>query len=176
MFCATIQEFAFSLPTDSGLLRTSVVAGEPIDQAEVLSLTAMAQSLFVTITIESRALDRVRIAFRSGLKPPNCSMRCAIRGSMLIPTIRRLNGSAAGSRIMLSSAKTDACSIASQKATGWPSPAVASPRCELRRQRSRKISRRARLPTSTLLANGSASRKVRIKRSGPAPGRVLQPL
>ena len=63
MFCATIQEFAFSLPTDSGLLRTSVVAGEPIDQAEVLSLTAMAQSLFVTITIESHALDRVSDCF-----------------------------------------------------------------------------------------------------------------
>ena len=59
MSCAAIQEFAFSLPADSGLLRTSVSAGEPIDQAEVLSLGAMAQSLFVTVTVESRGLDRV---------------------------------------------------------------------------------------------------------------------
>jgi hypothetical protein len=59
MFCAAIQEFAFSLPADAGLLRASVSAGEPIDQTEVLSLAAMAQSLFVTATIESRRLDRV---------------------------------------------------------------------------------------------------------------------
>jgi hypothetical protein len=59
MFCAAIQEFAFSLPTDAGLLRAGVSAGEPIDQTEVLSLAAMAQSLFVTATIESRRLDRV---------------------------------------------------------------------------------------------------------------------
>jgi hypothetical protein len=31
----------------------------PIDQAEVLSLAAIAQSLFVSTTLESRTLDRV---------------------------------------------------------------------------------------------------------------------
>jgi hypothetical protein len=36
-----------------------VTAGEPIDQAEVLSLMAIAQSLFVSTTLESRTLDRV---------------------------------------------------------------------------------------------------------------------
>jgi hypothetical protein len=59
MFCAAIQEFAYSLPADAGLLRASLIAGEPVDQTEVLSLAAMAQSLFVTTTIESRRLDRV---------------------------------------------------------------------------------------------------------------------
>jgi hypothetical protein len=60
MFCAAIQEFAYCLPADAGLLHASVSAGEPIDQTEVLSLAAMAQSLFVTATIESRRLDRVK--------------------------------------------------------------------------------------------------------------------
>jgi hypothetical protein len=59
MFCAAIQEFASSLLADAGLLRASVSAGEPIDQTEVLSLAAMAQSLFVTVTVESRKFDRV---------------------------------------------------------------------------------------------------------------------
>lgn len=59
MFSPVIQEFGFSLPADSGLLRASVIAGEPIDQTEVLSLAAIAQSLFVSTTLESRMLNRV---------------------------------------------------------------------------------------------------------------------
>jgi hypothetical protein len=59
MFSPVIQEFAVCLPADSGLLRASVIAGEPIDQTEVLSLAAIAQSLFVSITLESRTLNRV---------------------------------------------------------------------------------------------------------------------
>jgi hypothetical protein len=59
MFSPVIQEFAFSLPADSYLLRAQVTAGEPIDQAEVLSLMAIAQSLFVSTTLESRTLNRV---------------------------------------------------------------------------------------------------------------------
>jgi hypothetical protein len=53
------QEFSFSLPLDNGLLRQSVMAGEPIDLAEVLSLAAMAQALFISVTLESRTLEWV---------------------------------------------------------------------------------------------------------------------
>jgi hypothetical protein len=60
MSCAVVQEFAFSLPADSCLLRASVTAGEPIDQAEVLSLMAIAQSLYITATLESRQLGNVQ--------------------------------------------------------------------------------------------------------------------
>jgi hypothetical protein len=55
----SFQEFAFSLPADSCLLRASVAAGEPIDQAEILSLIALSHSLFVSITLESRTFDRI---------------------------------------------------------------------------------------------------------------------
>jgi hypothetical protein len=63
MFCAAIQEFAYSLPADAGLLRASLIAGEPVDQAEVLSLASQAQSLFISTTLASRQLgviDRCR--------------------------------------------------------------------------------------------------------------------
>lgn len=53
------QEFALSLPVDCGLLRADIESGAPIDQAEILSLAALAQALFVTVTIESRTLDKV---------------------------------------------------------------------------------------------------------------------
>jgi hypothetical protein len=59
MFSPVIQEFAFSLPADSCLLRASVAAGEPIDQAEVLSLAAAIQSIYISVALESRALGRI---------------------------------------------------------------------------------------------------------------------
>ena len=57
-----LQEFAFCLPADSSLLRADVISGEPIDQSEVWSLGAMATALFISVTIESRTLDRVDAA------------------------------------------------------------------------------------------------------------------
>jgi hypothetical protein len=59
MVSPVIQEFAYGLSTDSALLRVQVIAGEQIDQAEVLSLAAMAQSLFITTTLASRELGRI---------------------------------------------------------------------------------------------------------------------
>jgi hypothetical protein len=59
MFCAAIQEFAFSLPLDNALLIADVKNGEPVDNVEILSLMAIAEALFVTVTIENRKLDRV---------------------------------------------------------------------------------------------------------------------
>jgi hypothetical protein len=59
MISPVAQEFTRSLPVDCGLLRADITSGKPIDQAEILSLAALAQALFVTVTIESRTLDRV---------------------------------------------------------------------------------------------------------------------
>jgi hypothetical protein len=53
------QAFADSLPVDAGLLRADITSGRPIDHAEILSLAALAQALFVTVTVESRTLDKV---------------------------------------------------------------------------------------------------------------------
>ena len=54
-----IQEFACSLPADSCLLRADVIAGGAPDQAEVLSLAAAAQSLFISACLESRSIASV---------------------------------------------------------------------------------------------------------------------
>ena len=59
MSCAIVQEFAFSLPADSGLLIASVTVGETVDLTEVLSLASMAQSLFITTTLASRESGRI---------------------------------------------------------------------------------------------------------------------
>jgi hypothetical protein len=59
MFCAAIQGLRTACLLTRVCLHASVSAGEPVDQTEVLSLASMAQSLFVTATIESRRLDRV---------------------------------------------------------------------------------------------------------------------
>ena len=56
---AIVQEFAISLPADSSLLRASVITGEPIDQAEILSLMAIAEALYISVTMESRTLGSV---------------------------------------------------------------------------------------------------------------------
>src|SRR5260370_1082656 len=58
MVSPAVQEFAYGLPVDSGMLRASVTTGGPVDQAEILSLAAMAQALFITATIESRRSGR----------------------------------------------------------------------------------------------------------------------
>jgi hypothetical protein len=55
-----ISEQAFGLTLDNGLLVADVVAGKPTDQTEVLSLMAMAESLYVTATLESRQLGNVQ--------------------------------------------------------------------------------------------------------------------
>ena len=54
-----VDEFNVSLRLDSAILVLSTTTDESVDQAEVLSLAAMAQAFFVSITLESRQLGRV---------------------------------------------------------------------------------------------------------------------
>ena len=56
---SAINEFSFSLPLDNGLLIADIQNGLPIDSVEVLSLASQAQSLFISTTLESRALGSV---------------------------------------------------------------------------------------------------------------------
>jgi hypothetical protein len=59
MVSPAIQEFAYSLPLDNGLLVADITAGKPIDQTEVLSLAAAIQSIYISVALESRALGRI---------------------------------------------------------------------------------------------------------------------
>jgi hypothetical protein len=55
-----LQDFALSVSLDSGLLRQSIAAGEQIPPAEILSLAAAIQGIYISVTLESRQIDRVR--------------------------------------------------------------------------------------------------------------------
>ena len=48
-----LQDFAASIALDNQLLRAEVIAEEPLNQAEILSLAAAAQSIFITVCLES---------------------------------------------------------------------------------------------------------------------------
>jgi hypothetical protein len=56
----SLQDFALSISLDCGILRRSLAAGEQIPPAEILSLASAAEAIFITATLESRQLDRVR--------------------------------------------------------------------------------------------------------------------
>jgi hypothetical protein len=55
-----ISEATFGLKLDNGLLVSEIAGGQSPDYAEVLSLAAMAESLYVTATLESRQLGNVQ--------------------------------------------------------------------------------------------------------------------
>jgi hypothetical protein len=59
-----ISEQASGLTLDNDLLVTDVVTGKPLDNTEVLSLAATIQSIFVSVTLESRSLDQVDACHR----------------------------------------------------------------------------------------------------------------
>jgi hypothetical protein len=63
MSSAVIDEFRFSLPLDNGLLIADVKNGVPINSAEILSLSAIAEALYVTVAITSRGLGQIRQCF-----------------------------------------------------------------------------------------------------------------
>ena len=54
------SDFAPSMSLDNSLLRQSVVNAEPIPLAEVLNLAALAQAIYISATLESRSLGRVK--------------------------------------------------------------------------------------------------------------------
>jgi hypothetical protein len=56
---AAIQDLAFALPSDNGLLVSSVIAGEVPEHSEVVNLVAAVQAIYITATLESRELGRV---------------------------------------------------------------------------------------------------------------------
>ena len=51
-----VSEAAFGLKLDNGLLVSEITNGQLPDYTEALSLAAMAESLYVTTTLESRQL------------------------------------------------------------------------------------------------------------------------
>ena len=55
-----LSDFAPSVSLDNALLRQSVVSGEVIPAGEILSLAATAQAIFISVTLESRALAHVK--------------------------------------------------------------------------------------------------------------------
>jgi hypothetical protein len=63
-----ISEQAFGLTLDNGLLVQSVSTGEPPDNAELLSLAAAAQALYISAALESRALGRIDACYRLWLE------------------------------------------------------------------------------------------------------------
>jgi hypothetical protein len=54
-----LQDFAFSVSLDCGLLRQSIAAGEQIPPAEILSLAAAVEALYISTTLESRQLGDI---------------------------------------------------------------------------------------------------------------------
>lgn len=58
-----VQDFAFSVKLDCGLLIESLAAGEAVQYSEVLSLAAAVQAIYVTVTLESRQLSRIQQCF-----------------------------------------------------------------------------------------------------------------
>jgi hypothetical protein len=60
-----LQDFALSVSLDSGLLRQSIAAGEQIPPAEILSLAAVIEAIYISVTLESRQMDRVRDCYLS---------------------------------------------------------------------------------------------------------------
>ena len=56
---SSLQDFAFSISLDCGLLRQSLAAGETVPPAEILSLAAAVEAIYISVTLESRQLDRV---------------------------------------------------------------------------------------------------------------------
>jgi hypothetical protein len=59
-----VQDFAFDLKIDNGLLAQSALTGEAPDNAEIMSLAAAAQALYISATLESRALGRIDACHR----------------------------------------------------------------------------------------------------------------
>lgn len=55
-----LQDFALSVSLDSGLVRQSIAVGEQISPAEILSLAAAIEAIYISVTLESRQMDRVR--------------------------------------------------------------------------------------------------------------------
>lgn len=58
-----LQEFSFSLVTDCHLLVQDLADQKSVPLAEVISLGSQAESLYVTVAIESRRLGQVRQCF-----------------------------------------------------------------------------------------------------------------
>jgi hypothetical protein len=54
------QDFAFSVSLDNGLLRQSIASGESIPPSEILNLAAAIEAIYISVTLESRQMDRVR--------------------------------------------------------------------------------------------------------------------
>jgi hypothetical protein len=63
MSCAVVQEFAFSLPLDNGLLIADVKNGLPIAEREILDMAANARALFTLCTVTCRELGRIQACF-----------------------------------------------------------------------------------------------------------------
>ena len=56
---AAWQEFRSTLPLDNGLLAAAIAAGEPPEHAEILSLAAAVQAIYLSVTLEARELGRI---------------------------------------------------------------------------------------------------------------------
>ena len=54
-----VSELVFGLKSDNAMLSESILCGEKVELSEALSLAAMAESLYVTATLESRALGKI---------------------------------------------------------------------------------------------------------------------
>jgi hypothetical protein len=54
-----VSELTFGLKSDNAMLSESIICGEKAELSEALSLVAMAESLYVTATLESRALGKI---------------------------------------------------------------------------------------------------------------------
>lgn len=54
-----VSELAFGLKSDNAMLTESILCGEKAELSEALSLAAMAESLYITVTLESRELGKI---------------------------------------------------------------------------------------------------------------------
>jgi hypothetical protein len=55
-----LQDFGLSVSLDCGLLRASLAAGEEVALPEIMSLAAAAEAIYLSATLESRQMNRVR--------------------------------------------------------------------------------------------------------------------
>jgi hypothetical protein len=55
-----LQDFGLSISLDCGLLRASLAAGEDVPAVEILSLAAAAEAIYLSATLESRRMERVK--------------------------------------------------------------------------------------------------------------------
>jgi hypothetical protein len=54
-----VSELAFGLKSDNAFLTESIICGEKVELSEAMSLGAMAEPLYITATLESRALGKI---------------------------------------------------------------------------------------------------------------------